>query len=185
MVTPQDILQFWFIETKPVRWFNSTDAFDADIRARFETTAMTLAASMGGGEPHAWEATADGALALIIALDQFPRNMYRGTAGAFAWDALSLSVAKRLIGMNRDLKLEKGRRAFAYMPFMHSENLDDQKRSVVLFEARLEDSNSLHHAQEHCRVIERFGRFPHRNAVLNRDSTAEEIAFIDGGGYSP
>lgn len=181
----QDILQFWFVETDKARWFKSTDAFDAEIRARFEPTAMTLASDMQNGKAHPWESSVDGALALIIALDQFPRNMYRGTAGAFAWDPLSLSAAKRLIADNRDLKLDKSRRAFAYMPFMHSENIDDQRRSVELFEARLDDSNSLHHAQEHCRVIDRFGRFPHRNVILNRDSTPEEVTFLTEGGYAP
>ncbi|WP_371395605.1 DUF924 family protein [Fretibacter rubidus] len=185
MVTVADILSFWFEETPRARWFNATDAFDSDIRARFETTALALANDVSSKDAHPWEDSADGALAVIIALDQFPRNMYRGTRAAFAWDPLSLSVAKRLCSDNRDLKITQDRRAFVYMPFMHSENLEDQKRCVELVDSRLDDSNTLHHAREHCRVIERFGRFPHRNAILGRDSTGEEIAFLKSGGYAP
>lgn len=180
-----DILSFWFDEIPRALWFNATDAFDADIRARFEMTALGLASAVSQTKPHEWEDSPDWALALIIALDQFPRNMYRGTRAAFAWDALSLSVAKRLCADNRDLKIAQERRAFVYMPFMHSEDLDDQKRCVALVDSRLDDSSTLHHAKEHCRVIERFGRFPHRNDIVGRDSTKEEIAFLKSGGYAP
>lgn len=181
----QSVLNFWFKDTPKSLWFSATDAFDADIRARFEGLASRLAAEVMGGKTHPWEDTAQGALALIITLDQFPRNMYRGTKGAFAWDPLALSVATRLCDANRDLQIDQNARAFVYMPFMHSENLADQERCVALVDARLDDSNTLHHAKEHARVIERFGRFPHRNDILGRDSTAEEKAFLNDGGYAP
>lgn len=185
MITPNEILDFWFTETDRALWFKSTDAFDAGLRARFETAALMLASEMSSGKPHKWEDKPNYALALIIVLDQFPRNMYRDTKGAFAWDALALSVAKRLCKDNRDLKIEQERRSFIYMPFMHSENLDDQNRCIELVDSRLNDTNTLHHAKEHARVIERFGRFPHRNEILGRESTAMEKAFLEDGGYTP
>lgn len=185
MSTPNEILDFWFTETNPARWFKPTDAFDANLRARFETAALMLAGEMRSNKPHKWEVKPNYALALIIVLDQFPRHMYRGTKGAYAWDNLALDVVKRLCENNRDLKIEQSRRNFIYMPFMHSENLDDQNRCIKLVDSRLDDASTLHHAKEHARLIERFGRFPHRNKILGRQSTAEEIAFLNSGGYAP
>lgn len=183
-VQPEDILAFWFSEEAQKRWFQSTDAFDATIRMRFENTAMQLA-STTASRPHAWEAQSPQAhLALIIALDQFPRNMYRDTPAAFAWDGLALGASKRLIAMRRDLKLSMAERPFAYMPLMHSENIEDQNECVRLCDSRLETDNTLKFAIIHRDIIEQFGRFPHRNAVLGREMTPEEQAFLDDGGFS-
>jgi len=132
-----------------------------------------------------WDETADSALALIIALDQFPRNMYRGTKAAFAFDEAALTQAEAMVEKGWDLKIEQSRRAFVYMPFMHSEDMAAQNECVRLMDSRLDNANNLHHAIEHRKVIERFGRFPHRNKTLGRESTAEETAFLKGGGYAP
>jgi len=185
MSTPSEILNFWFSETDKKYWFNATDAFDADIRNRFEMPAMAAASCLLDEVSHDWEASVESSLALILMLDQFPRNMYRGTPGAFAWDALALSVAKRMIDKSWDLKTPQMRRAFIYMPFMHSEDLEAQDKCVELCDARLENENTLFHAKAHRKLIADFGRFPHRNAILGRENTAAETAFLAAGGYSP
>lgn len=132
-----------------------------------------------------WDAQPDSSLALIIALDQFPRNMYRGTKAAFAFDNAALTQASAMVEKGWDLKIDQSRRAFVYMPYMHSEDMAAQNECVRLMDSRLDNANNLHHAKEHRKVIERFGRFPHRNAVLGRESTAEETAFLKSGGYAP
>ena len=185
MKTANDILQFWFNEAGPSKWYKKSDAFDALVRTNFEDIAVKLAGETFRKPPHKWETSAESALALIIALDQFPRNMYRATTAAFAWDDLSLGAAKRLVATNHDLKIAQDRRAFIYMPYMHSENLEDQDRCIALCDQRLEDSSTLHHAKEHRKVIARFGRFPHRNETLGRASISEEIKFLKNGGYAP
>ncbi|MGB6230092.1 MAG: DUF924 family protein [Litorimonas sp.] len=185
MKTPEDIIGFWFSEDSRPRWFKSTPDFDARILQLFEDTAETLAK---GPFPYPeWEGTPDAALALIIALDQFPRNMYRGSRRAFTWDERSLGVSERIVERGWDLELaDPDHRKFAYMPFMHAEDLSAQNRCVELASTRLSDEGSTaRHAVAHRDVIERFGRFPHRNAVLGRDSTAEEIEFLENGGYDP
>ena len=184
MARADDILTFWFDDAGPKKWYQKSDAFDAEIRAQFEAAAIDMAAVKLKGA-HSWEAEPDSTLALIIALDQFPRNMYRGTKASFAWDALSLSASKAMIDKGWDLKIPQERRAFAYMPFMHSENMADQDLCVTLIDSRLESASSLHHAKEHRKVIRKFGRFPHRNEILDRASTPEEIAFLKSGGYAP
>ncbi len=181
---PGDILKFWFEETAPKFHFNATPAFDADIRRKFEPFAIEQAAKAQRGE-HLWEKTPEGSLALIVMLDQFPRNMYRGTPAAFAWDHLALAISNRAIDKGFDLKIPLNRRSFMYMPFMHSEVLTDQKRCVDLVDQRLDDDNTLFHAKAHQKVIGRFGRFPHRNEILGRSFTAEEVQYIKDGGYSP
>lgn len=185
MTTPTDILDFWYIQSGPKHWFEQSDAFDAEVRARYESVAIDRAASLIRTVPHSWEDSANGALALIIALDQFPRNMYRATPAAFAWDSLSRGVAMRMVASGADLKIPMDRRAFIYMPYMHAEDLDMQNACVRLCDSRLDNSNTLHHAKEHRKVIERFGRFPHRNKILGRKSTAEEQRFLDNNGYAP
>lgn len=185
MKTAEDILAFWFGSAGPKKWYQKSDAFDALIRSEFEDTAVELAGELSRRTPHKWEATPESALALIITLDQFPRNMYRGTKATFAWDGLALGAAKRLAAKNHDLKIDQGRRAFIYMPYMHSENLSDQDDCIALIDQRLENENTLHHAREHRKVIARFGRFPHRNEFLGRESTNEEAAFLKNGGYAP
>lgn len=177
---PADILSFWFDEAGPKQWFKQSDAFDAEIRRRFEDTTLSLATDSSG-----WDETAENALALIIALDQFPRNMYRGTTAAFAFDDRALGHAKAMTAKGWDLKIDQARRSFVYMPFMHSEDIAEQDECVRLMDMRLDNASNLHHAKEHRKVIERFGRFPHRNEILGRESTAEEIAFLKNGGYAP
>jgi len=181
----QDILQFWFDEAGPKKWYNGGDGFDADIRQRFEEFAIGAAAQLKQDGAHDWELEPEATLALIIALDQFSRNMYRGTAGAFAWDALALDLACRAVEKGFDLKIPQDRRAFIYMPHMHAEDVDMQDECVRLIDMRLDNESNLFHAKEHCKLIKRFGRFPHRNAILGRENTPEEKRFLDAGGYSP
>lgn len=185
MKSPDNILQFWFEEAGPSAWYKKSDSFDARIRSEFEDTAVELAGDIARNAPHQWENEAHTALALIIALDQFPRNMYRGNKAAFAWDGYALGAAKRLVAKNHDLKIPLGRREFIYMPYMHSENLADQESCVALTDQRLEIESTLHHAREHRKVIAKFGRFPHRNKILGRISTTAESSFLNSGGYSP
>jgi len=177
---PEDILSFWFDEAGPAKWFQQSDAFDAEVRQRYEETVLSHATDVKG-----WNETAEGSLALIIALDQFPRNIYRGTKAAFAFDDKALGYAQVMTDKGWDLKIEQSRRAFVYMPFMHAENITAQNECVRLMDMRLDNANNLHHAKEHRKVIERFGRFPHRNEILGRKSTAEETAFLKSGGYEP
>lgn len=183
MKTAQDILDFWFSAAARKRWFKSTDAFDATIRMNFEQTAIALAAD--GAARADWETVGPlSHLAVIILLDQFPRNMYRDTPGMFAWDRLALESAKRCVEKRRDLHLAQEERPFVYMPYMHSEDLADQEDCVRLTDARLEDDNTLKFAIIHRDIIQDFGRFPHRNAILKRDTTEAEQAFLDNGGFS-
>lgn len=177
---PNNILTFWFDEAGSKRWFQQSDAFDAEVRMRFEDTVLRLATDIQG-----WDSNPENFLALIITLDQFPRNIYRGTKAAFAFDDKALSYAQAMTDKGWDLKIEQSRRAFVYMPFMHAENIVAQNECVRLMDMRLNNANNLHHAKEHQKVIERFGRFPHRNDILGRQSTTEEIVFLKNGGYTP
>jgi len=174
---PEGVLSFWR-EAGPKRWFAQDSAFDAQVRERFLANHEAAAA----GQLSAWEDSAEGALALVIALDQFPRNMFRGTARAFSTDALALAAARRAIGRGFDLKTPMPERNFFYLPFEHSENLADQERCGALTEAT-GDAEAVKWASVHLDVIRRFGRFPHRNAALGRVSTPEEITFLEGGGF--
>ena len=177
--TPAQVLDFWF-GVDPKKWYAKDDAFDADIRTRFLATYEAAAA----GQLADWEAAApDGALALTIVLDQFSRNMFRGSARTFAADAAALAVAKHAVERGFDKQLELKRRNFFYLPFMHSENLADQERCVAL-SREAGDPNTLKYAELHRDIIRRFGRFPHRNAVLGRVTTPEEQAFLDAGGFA-
>lgn len=182
-MTPEDILNFWFVQSGPKMWFAKSDAFDADIRRRFEEVSIRIAAKCAEGL-HKWEARPESTLALILALDQFPRNMYRNTPAAFAWDETARLVAQRLVDKGWDLKLSQMQRSFAYLPFEHSERLEDQDKSVKLFESRIDDANMVKYARTHYDVIKEFGRFPHRNAIIGRESTAEETAFLEAGGFA-
>ena len=172
------VLAFWR-SAGPDKWFNKDTTFDDEIRTRFLKTYEAAAR----GELAAWEATREGALALAIVLDQFPRNMFRGSARAFAADPLALAVAARAIERGFDLQLPVQERSFFYLPFEHSEAMADQERSLTLFRA-LGDAESLRWAELHADIIRRFGRFPHRNAVLGRATTPEEQAFLDSGGFA-
>lgn len=174
------VLGFWFEEAGPGRWFSKRASFDEEIRRRFGP----LYAEAACGRLDAWRVRPDGALALIILLDQFSRNLFRDRPDAFAQDARALALAEGAIARRFDMIAPKKRRPFFYMPFMHSENLDDQNRSVELFKARLPASANLPFAKEHRDIIVRFGRFPHRNAVLGRAMRAEEAAYLAAGGFS-
>lgn len=178
-----DVLRFWFAEENAARWFVRDDAFDALIRRRF----TTLVEAAGAGRLQHWTRTADGWLALLIVLDQFPRNLHRGEAGAFASDARALSTALQGLERGDDLQLPVLRRAFAYLPLEHAEDLALQERSVALFaaqcaaadrELRPQAESFLDYARRHREVIARFGRFPHRNAALGRTSTPAELNYL-------
>jgi uncharacterized protein (DUF924 family) len=177
VASPASILVFWR-EAGPERWFKAAPAIDALVRECFLTTYEAAAA----GRLANWEASAEDALALVIVLDQFPRNMFRGTARAFATDAQAREVARRAIERGFDRKIAMHERTFFYLPFEHSEELTDQEQSLALYEST-GDAESVKWAQIHLDVIRRFGRFPHRNQVLGRGSSPEEIAFLEGGGF--
>ncbi len=177
-ITPSGILAFWR-EAGRERWYKRNDAFDAEIRERF----LPLWQKAAAGRLASWEDSDDGALALVIVLDQFPRNMFRGTPEAFACDALALDVARRAIARGTDARIDPVLLEFLYMPLMHSEHLPDQLHCVALFEG-IDNAESLKSAREHAEIIRRFGRFPHRNHLLGRDTSAAEQAFLDGGGFS-
>jgi len=176
------VLSFWYEEEAPdlaadgnyrMAWFKKDDAFDKAIRDQFEAD-VTAAAD---GEYDALRETVEGVLTLSILLDQFPRNLYRGSPRAFATDALALDIVKSAVASGFDAELGKTRRMFLYLPFEHSENLENQDMSVWLFRA-LKDEQSYNYALEHYYVISRFSRFPGRNAALGRDSTPEELEFL-------
>ncbi|WP_038973143.1 DUF924 family protein [Bradyrhizobium genomosp. III] len=177
-ITPSGILAFWR-EAGRERWYERSDAFDAEVRRRF----LALWQKAVAGEIASWEASDDGALALVIVLDQFPRNMFRGTPQAFASDALARDVARRAIDRGVDARVDPVLLEFLYLPFMHSEHLPDQLHCVALFQ-NTENAENLKYAREHADIIQRFGRFPHRNRLLGRDSTEEEQAFLDKGGFA-
>ncbi|MDX8477869.1 DUF924 family protein [Mesorhizobium sp. VK24D] len=159
-------------------WFEKNDAFDTDFRNRF----LDLHYAVARRECDDWNVHAEASLALMILLDQFPRNCFRGTAHMYATDPLARHFADRAIAAGHDLALDGTLRVFLYLPFEHSELLADQQRSVELTAARAPDY--LKYANEHLEIIQRFGRFPHRNKMLGRETTAEEKTFLDAGGFS-
>jgi uncharacterized protein (DUF924 family) len=177
IATPKQVLSFWR-KAGPKRWFKSDPKFDHEIQDKFLVTHQ--AAELG--KLAGWEEEAESALALVIVLDQFPRNMFRATARAFATDALALAAAKRAIERGFDRKIKSPEKTFLYLPFEHSENLADQETCLKLFEAT-KDQELIRWAKLHHDTIQRFGRFPHRNEILGRVSTPEEIAFLDDGGF--
>lgn len=173
-VEPRDILDFWYSPRISKQWFSSTPQLDAEIRERFEDT-WRLA---GNGQLDSWRETADGCLALVIVLDQFPLNMYRGEARSFATEAGAIAVARQAISSGLDNEISVDRLAFLYMPFMHSEDMEDQDYSVALFEAAgLADNTRF--ARHHRDLVKRFGRFPHRNAILGRSSSTDELEYLN------
>jgi uncharacterized protein (DUF924 family) len=173
-----DVLAFWRA-AGPAKWFGKDDALDAEIGARFLDDVEAAAAGRLGH----WEATPEGALALLILLDQFPRNIFRNSARAFAADPLARDVADRAIAQGFDQRVATGERLFFYLPFEHSEDLADQERCLALMGA-LDDADLLKWARLHADIIRHFGRFPHRNSALGRSTTAAEQAFLNGGGFT-
>lgn len=174
MYEPKDILAFWFSEQVKPLWFNSTAAFDEEIRQRFlDVYQAALKKQLVN-----WGSTPQGSVALIIVLDQFPLNMFRGKAESFAGEKLAREVAGNAIEQGFDEQLEDEQKAFLYLPYMHSEDLSDQELSVQLFEkAGLKEN--LRFAKHHRDIVKRFGRFPHRNAALGRASSEAEIAYLN------
>jgi len=168
-----DPVRFWFSEEVRARWFLSTPEFDASIRRQF---GGVWEAARRGELDH-WAEIPEGALALVIVLDQFPLNMFRGEAKSFSTEGQARAIAERVIQAGWDRQMDDAARAFLYLPFMHSESLTDQDRSVELYRAAgLVDS--LRWAEHHRGIIRRFGRFPHRNEALGRESTPEEILWL-------
>jgi uncharacterized protein (DUF924 family) len=176
IASPETVLAFWR-EAGPDKWFTRDDAFDADIRDKF-LSAYEAAAAVQLAD---WERNAEGTLALLIVLDQFPRNMFRGDARCYATDELARAVAHRALKRGCDQDVPEAERGFFYLPFMHSEDMADQQRCVALY--REAGNADVTYAEEHADIIRRFGRFPHRNAALGRATTPEEQAFLDGGGF--
>ena len=171
--TPQDIVHFWYAAEMRAKWFASTPSVDAMIRERYEPVWES---AQLGALRH-WRNNSADCLALVIVLDQFPLNMFRGTVKSFSTMQQAIAVTKQAIAQGFDLLIDKAQLAFLYMPLMHSEDLADQDLSVALFEAAgLE--NNLRFARHHREIVHRFGRFPHRNAILGRTNSAEESAYL-------
>lgn len=190
-VTPQAVLDFWFdgdVTLPRPAWFQRDAAFDAAIRSRFGAAVVPAREGALDG----WTATPEGSLALLILLDQFPRNLFRGSPEAFASDPQARAIARQVVLVRRhDLALHPTQRGFCYLPFEHSEAMADQDLSVALFEGLRDHpparapGGSIDYAWRHRRVVQRFGRFPHRNAVLGRADTADEAHYLaqPGAGF--
>lgn len=170
----KEVLDFWFVETKPQQWFTKDEAFDARVRERFLETYLSIVR----GETAEWRADPRGRLAEIIVLDQFSRNMFRGSPKSFEHDALALKLAEEAVQVGDDKKLLRKLRHFLYMPFMHSESRAVHKKAVWLFLSLLSPI-TLWYELKHKKIIDRFGRYPHRNVVLGRESTEEEKKFLE------
>jgi len=178
---PEDVLSFWLDEVGPSGWFDQSAALDAEITKRFEQTWERAAE----GAFSLWMTYPSGALAYLILTDQFSRNMFRGTAKAFATDRAALALSKIAVERDWDLKIDGPARQFFYLPMMHSECISDQERCIRMITTRMsdEDGSNLLHAQAHRDVIRRFGRFPFRNEALERRTLDAEAAFLAAGGY--
>lgn len=173
-MTPKDVLDFWYDPANQPFWFKKSATFDEAVRQRLGDAHAAAAA----GRLDNWRTTPEGALALVILLDQVPRNIHRGTARAFATDGAALAIAAAAIDDGLDRQLDSDQRLFLYLPLEHSEELEDQERSVALFTA-IGNARLTDYAVRHRDIIARFGRFPHRNALLGRASTAEELRFLE------
>ena len=165
-----EILNYWFETVGKSGWYRQSDALDQEIRVRFEPVLVQITA----GESASWRDEPRGRLAEVIVLDQFSRNMYRGTKAAFATDALALALAQEAVRCGADHALTQDERAFLYMPYMHSESKQVHQTAVKLFSA----TDNLSFELRHKEIIDLFGRYPHRNAILDRESTAEEIEWM-------
>ncbi len=174
MVTHQEILEFWFSEETKEKWFVQDELFDKEITKLFMAAYREAKKSKGA----IFEDTPEGVLALVLVLDQFPRNMFRGKKEAFATDQLALKISTNAVKRNLDRKLTDEQRKFLYMPFVHSEDLKDQRTAIALF-SKLKDQESLDYVIRHKEVIVRFGRFPQRNEALERKSTEREERFLE------
>ena len=177
--TAQSVLAFWFDEIDPQQWWVKSEAFDRQIAERFGDLHQAACRC----ELHEWRETAAGRLAEIIVLDQFSRNIHRDSPQAFASDAQALTLAQTAVALGADRQLEPRQRAFLYLPYMHSESPLIHQQAVALFSQPGMEGN-LDFELRHKAIIDRFGRYPHRNAILGRQSTAEEIAFLQTPGSS-
>jgi uncharacterized protein (DUF924 family) len=177
-IGPMDVLAFWRA-AGPDKWFERNAAFDSEIKHRF----LSVWRAAEEGKLAHWEETPEAALALAIVLDQFPRNMFRGDRRTYATDALARAVADRAIARGFDRQVSHPERQFFYLPFNHSENLADQERCLELAR-HYRDDEFTKYAEHHAEIIRRFGRFPHRNALLGRATNPDEQAFLDGGGFA-
>jgi uncharacterized protein (DUF924 family) len=173
----EQILDFWFEEIAPAKWWKKDAAFDQEICKRFGSVHARARAC----ELASWRECAHGRLAEVIVLDQFSRNMFRDTAESFAYDSLALALAQEAVSLGADKELSPMQRNFLYMPYMHSESLIVHQAAVELFGANSE-SNNLNFELRHKTIIDRFGRYPHRNKILQRESTEQETAFLDQPG---
>ncbi|MDM7984656.1 MAG: DUF924 family protein [Maricaulis sp.] len=182
--TPDEIIDFWFNEAGPKKWYATSPAFDATVRRRFARAVDEHAKQMRAGR-HPWLGNPDSAFALVLLFDQFPRNIWRGSGRAFSYDVLARNVSLDMIDRGFDWAIDESRRDFVYMPFMHGENLALQNLCIDLVRERLEGEGTLRHAIKHREVIARFGRFPYRNEALGRASTDEEREYLETGGYAP
>lgn len=172
----EDVVDFWR-DAGLQKWFGGGDAFDRECRERYKDAHMAAARR----KLDEWNDTADGALALQILLDQIPRNIWRGSAHAFATDPLALHFARQALAAGLDTQVEQGMRLFVYLPFEHSETMDDQHLAVEKIQP-LGNDEFTRYAIAHRETIARFGRFPHRNKVLGRESTQEELVYLEAGG---
>jgi len=181
LATPEQVTQFWLREKTPKDWYTGGEALDQEIRDRFQATWEAARAH----RLKDWCQNARGMLAMIILLDQFPRNMFRGSGKSFSTDAQARAIAKQAIERNWDKRIPEPERQFFYMPLMHAECLVDQDRCVRMILTRMPETgnNTLSHAQAHREVIRQYGRFPYRNEALGRASRPEERAYLDAGGY--
>ena len=179
MSSPHDVLDFWFDPRHEAQWWQRSDAFDAEIATRFG--AVHEAATRCELWP--WRTSAEGRLAEIIVLDQFSRNLHRDSARAFAADPLALALSQAAVALGADRELDVRRRVFMHMPYMHSESRVIHAEALKLFSAD-HDAANLEYERRHKAIVDRFGRFPHRNAVLGRASTPEEIEFLKTPGSS-
>ncbi|MDR7030406.1 DUF924 family protein [Rhizobium rosettiformans] len=181
MSSPHDVIECW-LRHGPEAWFSRNEALDAEIEADYADLHFKASRC----ELSDWEETPEGTLALLLLLDQFPRNLFRGSAHSYATDPLARTTAHRALAKGFDKRVEPVLRPFFYLPFEHSEEMEDQKFSVSLFEKHRDetgDAEPLKWAIVHLELIERFGRFPHRNAALGRQTTAEEQAYLDDDGF--
>ncbi|WP_397541428.1 DUF924 family protein [Roseovarius salis] len=181
MTTPEEVLRFWLDEVGPAGWYEQSDRTDEAVKERFREAWESAREGTYG----LWLTYPSGTLAYIILMDQFPRNMFRGDARAFATDTQGIAAAKAAVHRKWDLRIDEPARQFFYLPLMHSENLCDQERCIRLVMERMPETgaSTLLHARAHREVIRMFGRFPYRNAALNRPSTAPETEFVEKGGY--
>lgn len=176
---PRDVLDFWFA-AGPEKWFAKDAVFDADVAKKFSVPYAQAAS----GALNEWAKEGQGALALVILLDQFSRNLYRNDHRAFLQDVQALTIAEQSIERRFDVETLVTARKWFYMPFMHAEDLKTQMDGLSLIQTRLSDPETLRYAEIHMDIIRRFGRFPHRNAVLGRVTTPDEQSFLDMGGFA-